>query len=141
MGFTTEELVETVIKDVSNKNKIDAKRIFVLAWSSGGPAAYAAMLKEGSSITGGILAMSVFKPNQLPPLENGSHKSFYILHSEEDPICPYRMAKQGYDQLTKAGIRAKLVTYPGGHGWRGDVFGNIREGVKWMEKGDANTDK
>jgi len=28
----------------------------------------------------------------------------------------------------------KLVTYEGGHGWHGDVFGHIRKGIEWMQE-------
>jgi hypothetical protein len=29
------------------------------------------------------------------------------------------------------------VTYEGGHGWRGDVFGMIRAGVQWLDEQTA----
>ena len=137
MGFTTEELVEAVVKDVKAKQKIDAKRVFVLAWSSGGPAAYAALLKKESPLTGGILAMSVFYEQKLPDVTNGKGRSFYILHSEEDSICRFSLASDAYDLFQKNGIRTKLEKYAGGHGWHGDVFGNISAGVRWLEK-DTN---
>src|SRR5262249_32788737 len=41
MKFGTEEFIEAVIEDVAKRNKIDRTRVFTLAWSSSGPAAYA----------------------------------------------------------------------------------------------------
>jgi predicted esterase len=49
-------------------------------------------------------------------------------------VCPYRMAEQARDKLTENGAKVRLETYEGGHGWRGDVFGDIRAGVEWLEK-------
>ena len=37
-------------------------------------------------------------------------------------------------KLSKAGGAVTLVTYEGGHGWHGDVFGTIRAGFEWLEK-------
>jgi len=36
--------------------------------------------------------------------------------------------------LSKAGLRAILVDYQGGHGWKGNVYGNIRQGIEWLQK-------
>ena len=134
MGYTTEQLIESVVADVAAKTKLDPKRVYVLAWSSGGPAAYAALLQKDTALTGGILAMSVFKPDQLPSLSNGKDRRFYILHSKADKVCPYWMAKNAADMLSENGVPNKFVEYRGGHGWHGNVFGNIRNGMNWLEK-------
>jgi predicted esterase len=76
--------------------------------------------------------MSVFKPEQLPRLENGKGKAFYILHSPQDFI-KMSFPESARDQLAAAGAKTKLATYEGGHGWKGDVFGNIRAGMDWLE--------
>jgi predicted esterase len=131
--FSTEEFVNKIIEDVAAKHKLDAKRIFTLSWSSGGPAAYAISLSS-KKVTGSLVAMSVFKPNELPSLDNAKDRAFYILHSPDDRTCPIRMAKQAAKDLEKNGAKVKLETYEGGHGWRGDVFGNIRTGIEWLEK-------
>jgi predicted esterase len=131
-NFTTEELVEAIIADVKGKHAIDPKCVFTLGWSSGGPPCYAVALKEGSPVTGSFVAMSVFKPEVLPPLENGKGKAFYILHSPTDFI-KMSFPEAAKEKLAAAGAMTKLVTYPGGHGWQGDVFGTIRAGVEWME--------
>lgn len=131
--FTTEEFIEAVIADVRKRHPIDSRYIFALGWSSGGPPVYAAALEEKTSLRGAFVAMSVFKPNQLPPLKHAEGRSFYILHSPEDFI-PIRMAEQAETKLRANGGRAKLATYEGGHGWRGDVYGMIREGIRWLEQ-------
>ncbi len=77
--------------------------------------------------------MSVFSPGRLSPLTNACGRPFYLLHSPEDAI-PIRMAEAARDELRKAGAKTELQTYEGGHGWRGDVFGEIRRGVEWLEK-------
>ena len=80
--------------------------------------------------------MSVFKPDFLPPLEGAKGHRYFLYHSPDDRVCPFRMAEQAAKDLEKHGAAVKLVTYEGGHGWRGDVFGQIREGLKWLEDDD-----
>jgi len=134
MKFTTEELIAAVIHDVSEKYKVDPRRVYLLAWSSGGPAAYATLLQKETQVSGALIAMSVFKPTQLPDPKNAQDRSVYLLHSPQDPVCPYSMAKTAQDVLSKAGLRAILVDYQGGHGWKGNVYGNIRQGIEWLQK-------
>ncbi len=131
--FTTEEFIEAVIVDVKKRYPIDARYVFALGWSSGGPPVYSAMLQKETALRGAFIAMSVYKPNQLPSREHARGRAFYILHSPEDFI-PIRMAQQAELDLSGRGARVKLQTYEGGHGWRSDVYGMIRAGVEWLEK-------
>jgi predicted esterase len=134
MKFSTEDYVEAVIKDVSARAKIDPRQVFTLSWSSSGPAAYALSLQEKKSVTGSFVAMSVFKPEFLPPLKNAKGHAYYIDHSPDDKICPFRMAKQAKDDLAKAGAKVEFSEQEGGHGWSGPVFDRIRKGFEWLEK-------
>ena len=133
MKFTTDAFIDAVISDVSGRHKIDKERVFTLSWSSSGPAAYAASLTS-KKVTGSLIAMSVFNPKFLPDLKKAKGRGYYLYHSMEDRVCPFRMASQAEKELTKAGARVKLVEYEGGHGWRGDVYGSIRDGIHWLEK-------
>lgn len=133
MRFTTEQFVDTVIRDVGRWKPVDPKRVFVLAWSSSGPAAYSLTLLGKTRVRGALVAMSVFKPTTLPSLRHARDRRFYILHSPDDRVCPYRMAEEARSRLDEAGARVKLVTYEGGHGWKADPFGTIRKGLAWLE--------
>ncbi|MBP3961042.1 hypothetical protein J8F10_37960 [Gemmata sp. G18] len=134
--FTTEEFVAAVIEDVAARHKIDPQKVLTLSWSSSGPAAYSVALTN-SKVTGSLVAMSVFKPDQLPDLKAAKGKPFYLYHSPDDRVCPYRMAEQAEKDLTKAGAKVKLVDYEGGHGWRGPLYDDIRAGIEWLEKNAA----
>ncbi len=133
MKFTTEEFAEAVIEDVKKKYKINTEYIFLLGWSSGGTACYSIALQEQTQTTGAFVAMSVFKPANYPSLKNAEGRAFYILHSPEDFI-PIKMAEQAEKRLSEKGAAAELARYSGGHGWRGNVFGNIRKGIEWLEQ-------
>jgi predicted esterase len=133
--FTSEDFIAGVIKEVAAKRKIDDLKIFALGWSSGGPAVYAATLMKGSLIKGAFVAMSVFFPNQLPPLAGAKDKPIFLLQSPDDQVTRYFFAKNAENQLKVAGAKVKLMDYPGGHGWQGDVFGYIQSGIQWLEKG------
>ncbi|MGP0065392.1 MAG: sigma-70 family RNA polymerase sigma factor [Isosphaeraceae bacterium] len=132
VAFTTEEFVEAVIADVSRTKKLDRRFVFALGWSSGGPPAYACALWPGTHLTGSFVAMSVFRPERYSSVVNAGGRGFYILHSPEDFI-PIDMAKAAGDELRGAGAIVELRTYEGGHGWHGDVYGEIRRGISWLE--------
>jgi predicted esterase len=134
MKFSTEEFVHAVVDDVAKKHKLDRARIFTLAWSSGGPAAYAVSLRPECGVTGSLIAMSVFNPRFLPPLQGAKGRAYYIYHSESDRICPIRMAGEAKDALADNGAKVQLTTYKGGHGWQASVFKDIQNGIDWLEK-------
>jgi predicted esterase len=136
MKFSTEEFVDAVIADVAGKYKLDPERAFTLTWSSSGPAAYATSLSSGK-ITGSFIAMSVFKPDLLPPLVKAKGQAYFLYHSPDDRVCPFPMAEQAAKELKENGATIKMVTYEGGHGWRGNLYSDIREGVEWLEKNHA----
>lgn len=135
MEFTTEQFVRDVVADVSERVKIDSKRVFAMAWSSSGPAVYAAMLERKPSLRGAYISMSVFKPDLLPPLARAKKRRFYIEHSPDDRICPFRMAEQARDELKGHGAKVEFHETEGGHGWRGDVYGRIRRALEWLDGG------
>jgi predicted esterase len=138
--FTTEEFVDAILKDVSAKYKLNADHIFTLSWSSGGPAAYAIALSN-EKITGSFLAMTVFKPGELPPLNKAKGRAFYIYHSPQDKVCPMRMAEQAAKELEKNGAKTTLVKYEGGHGWHGMIFDEIRGGMDWLQENSRAVEK
>ena len=137
MKFSTEEFVDAVIDDVDGRHAIDPKRIFTLSWSSSGPAAYGISLTS-KKVRGSFIAMSVFKPDALPALEKAKGHAYFLYHSPEDRVCPFRMAEQAVRELEQNKARIKLTTYQGGHGWRGGIYDHIRQGVEWLEKADAD---
>lgn len=133
MKFTTEQFVETVVAEVSAEKKIAPDRVFTLSWSSGGPAAYVAALSEETPIRGSYIAMAVFRERWCPPLRNAKGRAFFIDHSPDDEVCEFDSAKLAEKVLQENGAKIKLVTYEGGHGWHGDSFGRVRQGVAWLE--------
>jgi len=132
--FKTEQFIDAVVKEVKAKHKIDDAKVFALAWSSGGPAVYASALSKDTPLRGSFIAMSVFIPAQLPPLTQAKDRKFHLLQSPQDQVTKYLFAKNAKTQLEKAGAKVELNDYEGGHGWQGDVFGNIRGGIEWLEK-------
>ena len=93
---------------------------------------------ERIGITGTFVAMSVFHPEALPPLSAAKGHPYFIYHSPQDFI-PITQAETARDALQKAGAIVKLETYEGGHGWRGNVFGDIRKGIDWLEEQTGKT--
>ena len=83
---------------------------------------------------GSFIAMSVFNPKFLRPLKDAEGHAYYLYHSQKDRNCPFRMAEQAKNSLAKHGAKVRLETYEGGHGWRGAVFHDIRNGIEWLEQ-------
>ena len=131
---TTGESLTAIIDDVARGQPIDKDQVYALAWSSSGPAVYEAMLEPKSPLAGAFIAMSVFRPNDLPPLAAASGRRIYLLHSPDDAICPYRMAVDAKARLSAAGADVTLVDYAGGHGWHGPVQKNLKTGIAWLQR-------
>ena len=130
--FSTEEFVGMVIDDVKKRAKIDSRNIVTLTWSSSGPAAYAIALQLETPVTGSYIAMSVFRPEWYPTIASAKGRRFVIDHSPQDRVCPYSMSIKAEKKLLEAGAEFKRIEYEGGHGWHGDAFGRISEGMKWL---------
>jgi len=136
MRFPAEQFIAAVVADVQKRRKIDARHVYALGWSSGGPPVYAAALSERTPLTGAFIAMSIFRPADLPPLAAAKGRAFYLLHSPQDFI-KIAEAERARDELAGAGARTTLTTYAGGHGWREDPYGHLARGIAWLEKGAA----
>ena len=132
--FTTEGFIRDIIADAKARAKIDPRRVILLGWSSGGPACYATVLRKDSAVTGAFIAMSVFRPEELPPLADAGGKPIFLLQSPQDAITPIRHAEAAEKGLRAAGAKVLLRRYEGGHGWRGDIWKMIRDGTGWLDQ-------
>lgn len=133
MKFGTEEFIESVITEVKKNYKVNSKYVFTLGWSSSGPPLYVHMTSKPRSTTGAFVAMSVYHPSEMGPLDSLRGFPVYILHSPDDKVCPIILAEQARGALSAAGATVGYATYPGGHGWSGDVYGNISAGIQFLE--------
>jgi RNA polymerase sigma factor (sigma-70 family) len=134
IAFTTDAFIADVIDDVSRSHKIDPRFIFAFGWSSGGPPVYASSLTPATRVTGWFVAMSVFKPERLPPLTCAKGRAYYVYHSPDDQLCSYTMAEEAAQSLQSNGATVRLARYEGGHGWSGPVYDDIRVGIEWLER-------
>ena len=132
--FTTEEFIQAIVGDVRAKVKVNPRRVVLLGWSSGGPPCYAAALNKDPVVTGAFIAMSIFRPAQLPALENAKDRPFYLLQSPQDQVTPVRQAEAAENALQAAGAKVRLQRYEGGHGWRGNVWAMIGDGIAWLDQ-------
>lgn len=133
MKFSTTDFFLAVRAEVEKAHKLDPHYSFTLTWSSSGMSGYALSLLPRSGITGTFVAMSVFHPDALPPLDAAKGHPYFLHHSPQDFI-PITHPQAARDALQKAGAMVELQTYEGGHGWRGNLFGDIRKGIEWLEE-------
>lgn len=130
--FTTESFIDQVISDVSARTKLNENRRYLLAWSSGGPAAYAAILRKDSCFEGAFIAMSAGPPAKLD-LAQASGRKFYLFQSEQDTVTRFWWARAAQLKLASSGATVTLKPYEGGHGWHGPVFQQISAGLTWLD--------
>ena len=131
--FTTEEFISAVITDVSKQHEIDDRFIFTLGWSSSGHVLYSASVSS-PKIRGSIVAMSRFFPGRMLKLKDVRGKNYFLYHSPDDKVYPYRDAELAEKSLREHGANVKLVTYKGGHGWIPHTYycDKIKEGIRWL---------
>jgi predicted esterase len=132
--FTTEDFIQAIVGDVRAKAKINPRRVFLLGWSSGGPPCYAATLHKDSVVAGAFIAMSIFRPGELPALVNAKDRAFYLLQSSQDQVTPIQHAAVAEKALRAAAAKVRLSRYEGGHGWHGDAWAMIGDGLTWLEQ-------
>lgn len=132
MKFTTEAYAREVVEEIGTARRIDPARTFVMGWSSGGPPAYAIAASQERFVAGALIAMSVFRELGLD-LASAKGQRFWLYHSKEDAVCPFPLAERAKAALEKAGARAALAEYEGGHGWTGPVFRDLKTGFEWLE--------
>jgi predicted esterase len=124
-----------VIEDVSKRHAIDDRFVFTLGWSSSGHVLYSASVSS-PRIRGSIVAMSRFIPGRMLKLADVRGKNYFLYHSPDDKICPFKEAELAEKSLREHGANVKLVTYPGGHGWVPHTYycDRIKEGIKWLKQ-------
>lgn len=137
MKFSTVDFFLAVRSELAKAYKLDSRYSFTLTWSSSGMSGYEFSLLPKSGITGTFVAMSVFHPKQLPALAAAKGHPYFIYHSPQDFI-PIAHPEAARDALKKAGAIVKFQTYEGGHGWHGNIFGDIRKSIEWLEQQTAH---
>ena len=131
MKFPTEQFIDDVIADVGKRTHLDRSNVFTFAWSSSGPAVYTHAAMSKTFIRGAFIAMSVFRPADLPNPAMLRDRRLFILQSPQDFI-PIKQARDAVDFLTAHGAHVKLQEYQGGHGWTDRVYEDIRQGIPWI---------
>lgn len=131
-AFAVEDLVKAAFDHTKKQTKIDSKHVFMLGWSSSGPACYATMLQKDTVVKGAFIAMSVFYEKNLPPLGQAKGRAFYLYHAKGDVVCKYELAEQARAALEKSKAKVEFVTYEGEHGWPPTVYQDLKKGIDWL---------
>jgi predicted esterase len=130
-AFTTESFIDGILDDLPAETKAPISEVYMLGWSSSGPAIYSYAAHGGHQIAGSFIAMSIFNPGLFGSTTDLKTKRFYLLHSPQDFI-PIAQAKDGEATLTRMKVPVHLATYEGGHGWHGPVYDEIADGLKFL---------
>jgi predicted esterase len=134
--YTALDYVDAMIADVGDRVRIDRRRVHVLAWSSSGPLAYAALLRRRSPLAGAYVAMSVYRDDDAAR-RFARGKRLVLDQSPEDRVTPFRFAREAHERLSDARAEVWLRAYRGGHGWHDAPLPRIAVGLRWL-RGDAD---
>jgi len=132
MKFTTEEFVAAVVWDLASRVKVDPRRVITVSWSSSGPACYRIHTLKKTPVTASLVAMSVFKRDQMDSKRVGKNRPLFLLHSPEDATCHYRFVGEARTWFGKSWSKIATDTYQGGHGWGGRSVEKARRGLHWL---------
>lgn len=136
--FGSDELFDVVVDDIASRVPVDQEHIYLLAWSSSGPVAYRIALRDEPKLAGAFIAMSVFKEEGLSRSTSGSCPAIYLLQSPDDRITRFQHAETAREYLTSLGRRVALTEYAGGHGWHGNPYQMVSQGVAWLTSQCSN---
>ena len=127
--FTVEEFASEVAKELRPKSKGGH---YLFAWSSGGPASYATVLRKGKMFRGAYLLSSVFKKDQLAT-KYARGKRFVFEQGVEDKVTAFHFAEAAEKELNKRGAKTHLVSFDGGHGFAmPDPKASLRRALEWL---------
>ena len=130
--FMMEGFIDGMIDEMGGKGHAKIGKIYMLAWSSSGPAVYSYLANGKHDIAGAFIAMSIFNRDLIKGTGVLHTKRIFLLHSPDDQVIPIQQAEAARDEFARRGIDAKLETYPGGHGWSGPVWQLIDEGFAFL---------
>ena len=140
--FTSEDFVDSVIRDVGKLYPIRDGWVFTLGWSSSGHVLYSSSF-ENPKIRGSFIAMSRFQPIWFQHPQNAKGKRYYLWHSPDDAVCPYAESEFAALFLGKLGASTVHRSYGGGHGWLPFTFyaDRIREALEWFRASEADASR
>lgn len=140
--FTSEDFIDSVIRDVGKLYPIRDGWVFTLGWSSSGHVLYSSSF-ENPKIRGSFIAMSRFQPMWFQHSQNAKGKRYYLWHSPDDAVCPYAESEFAALFLGKLGASTVHRSYRGGHGWVPFTFyaDRIREALEWFRASEADASK
>jgi predicted esterase len=111
----------------------NANSVFVLGWGSGAPAALSCTLGGSPSVRGGFIHSSVYNFSALPDPALARGKRLYLLQPTRAAVLPKSQAEAAKQRLTPHAAALQLTYYDGGYGWHGDVYGQLRRGIIFLE--------
>lgn len=113
---------DKLIEMLSNRLKIDSKRIFVLGMSNGGYFAHLVAKERSDKITAMASHSGPLGLQTLAGINAARKLPAMILHGENDKLFDISIAKENFDKYTKEGHEAKYMPMKNiGHEW-GTVY-------------------
>lgn len=150
MRFGTEELVESVIQDISARQTVDPARVFTLSWSSGTYAAVAVAQREPRLVTGSLIVNRYFPEGRNPSPQKDRGLAYYF-YREMQPAPHFDLSdEKTLDDLAARGAivgRLSFVSptpystaeFPA-FGWPETVFDDLDASFRWLEEHHAEAD-
>jgi predicted esterase len=124
------QVFDAFFRDIASRFAIDLDRVWASGLSQTGFWSWE-LAHQRADRFAGIAPMSAVSIQQQHYLANFLHVSVYILHGDEDKICPVAQPRSTIQALEQLGVRAKLREIAGA-GHDGKVWGQLSDGLAWI---------
>ena len=121
---------DACFRDLCSRFAVDLDRVFVAGLSQTGFWSWQLGQARADRFAG-IAPMSAVSAQQRFALANFANLSVFVLHGDQDPICPITQPRETVKQLQALGVRARLDEIAGAK-HEVAVWQHLHEGLSWI---------
>jgi predicted esterase len=121
---------DAFFRDLCSRFDVDLDRVWVSGLSQTGFWSWQ-LGNERADRFAGIAPMSAVSVQQTRYLANFTNVAIYILHGDQDAVCPIAQPRATRDLLKQLGVRFEYREIAGA-GHTVDVWGHLHEALEWL---------
>ncbi len=131
---TGQRYVLAGLETVAKNYPVDRDRVFLLGFSEGGVMAYSLGLSHPELFRGLVIIGSRLREEDADPTRLAAaadQLQVLVCHSPADRAIDFAEGEEAHSLLSAAGIKSRLVSYPGGHTINAGLINTV---ASWLSK-------
>ncbi len=131
---TGQRYVLAALETVAENYPVDRDRVFLLGFSEGGVMAYSLGLAHPELFRGLVIIGSRLREEDADPSRLAAaadQLQVLVCHSPADRAISFAKGEEAHSVLRAAGIKSRLVSYPGGHTINAGLINTV---ASWLSK-------